>query len=118
MKKKNYFSSAHPCGRSGPKNIPSHAQVLYLRKCGHSYDGISHLLSVHRATVASICQKHGLGGRRNLVDEKPIAYLRNIEKLSYGAIARRLSIPVPTVKSICQRLSIGGKKIVENKYFP
>lgn len=115
MIRKNYFSSVHPCGRSGPKNIVSYAQVIYLRKAGHSYDGISHLLSIHRATVASICQKHGLGGRRNLVNKKAIINLRILEKLSYGAIARKLLIPIPTVKAICQRCFQGGK-MSKNQY--
>lgn len=58
MKNKLYD---YPVGRPP---IHDHEKILNLRRSGHTYDAISYLCNdIHRSTIASICQKAGLGGR-------------------------------------------------------
>ena len=51
--------------KQGPPRNPKYDQIIAMRKEGYTYDAIAYLLTVHRQTVASICQTNKLGGKIN-----------------------------------------------------
>jgi len=52
--------------KPGRPRYEAYDKILTMRLEGHTYDAISILLSVHRQTVATICQNNKLGGRIKL----------------------------------------------------